>query len=429
MQNLSLTKSPSFGVVMPHYLFAAISFFVLTLLLFASSSTLTGHYFHPKLLAITHIAALGWASMIIFGALYQLLPVILGVSIFSELLAKVTFVLFGSGIIALAFSFWNFYTGIHIQVAAISLLGAFILYTLNILLTCVKKKTWAIEVDFIVTSAIWLLVTAIIGGLMAFNFEYAFLPKSHLLFLKIHAHTGMVGWLLLLVMGVASKLVPMFLLAPLLKTKKLTAAYYLVNLGLIGFSIDMYVFDGSRCLPVYAFLIVSGIAFFVSYLYEGYKLSVRKKLDIGLKHSFFAFLFIFAPAALALIISFNPKLNEPVLMHLYLMYGISFFLGFITTLILGQTLKTLPFIVWLNKYQKVPGNGKTTLPKDLYCEIISVWQLRIYTTALVLMLTGVFFSNLIFIRLGAGCLILTSILYNFNVFRILFYSTNNNRKP
>jgi len=416
MEGLNIQRTPSAGVVLPHYIFGALSFLALSLMIVFSTDTFSGHYFHPKLLSITHTAVLGWGSMIIFGALYQLLPVILETPLYSELLARITFWLFAAGIICLAFSFWKFYVGIHIQIASCLIVLAFSLFTFNIIRTAKSAVKWTIEADFITTSSLWLLTTGILGLLMAFNFQYAFLPKSHLLFLKIHAHLGIAGWFILLIMGVTSKLVPMFLLTHHLNVKKLSYAYYLVNLGLIIFTIDLFFNEISKLAPIYALTIVSGILCFLSFIYEAYRKRARKQLDIGLRHTFIAFAIFFLPVFIGVYLSFKSSENSQI----YLVYGSSIFLGFITSLILGQTFKTLPFIVWLHKYRKLVGKQKTPLPKDLYSEKLAQVQLIIYLSAMLFLLSGIFFNISSLIRLGSVLLFLTAILYNMNVFKIMF---------
>lgn len=422
MQGLQTQKSPSPAVVLPYYVCGALFFIVLCFLLLFSTDALIGHYFHPKLLAITHIAALGWGTMIIFGALYQLLPVILETPLYSETLAKVNFLLFTSGVICLAWSFWNFYVGIHIQVAAALLLLSFLLFIFNIVYTAFKAPKWEIEADFIVTSSVWLLLTGLLGTVMAFNFTYPFLNKSHLLFLKIHAHFGIAGWFILLIMGVGSKLIPMFLLSHHLNTKKLNYAYYFVNCGLIGFSADLFFREEKSFLSLYATLIIVGILFFLSFLYEAYKKRLRKQLDIGLQHSFMAFMFLFLPMLTGIIISFNTSLNDKFLLQIYLVYGTSVFFGFISSLIVGQTFKTLPFIVWMHKHNKIVGKQKTALPKDLYSQKIAGFQYITYLFALPTLIIGILFSVPIIIKAGSMLLLATAILYTINVFKIILNS-------
>lgn len=417
----SLGKSPSVSVVLPHFIFGALSFFVVTLLLLFSTDAFSGHYFHPQLLSITHLAVLGWGVMIVFGSLYQLLPVLLETPLYSENLARITFVFLASGIITIAWSFWNFYVGIQLEIASALLLLAFICFSLNIFLTVRKSKINSTSIDFISTSVIWLLLTGILGFLMAINFTNPFLPKSHLLFLKIHAHIGIAGWFILLIIGVASKLIPMFLLAQNLNQKKLSTAYYLINGGLIAFVVDMLLFEGSSLLPIYAFTIVGGISCFISYIYEAYKKRVRKILDIGLKHTFLAMIVIFLPAIIGILLSFTNSIESPFLLRVYLIYGTAIFLGFISALILGQTFKTLPFIVWLHKFGNGAKKGNAPLPKDLYSENLAKGQLIIYLVGFLLFMIGILSGLFIFIQTGSILLLITALLYNINIFKIIFF--------
>ena len=96
--NTSLTKNTSYKVVLPFYIYAALSFLVATIILFFSSSAFLQHYFHPKTLAITHIMALGWGTMMILGASHQLIPVLIEGKLYSNLLAYLSFVFAAIGI-------------------------------------------------------------------------------------------------------------------------------------------------------------------------------------------------------------------------------------------------------------------------------------------------------------------------------------------
>src|SRR5690606_30362882 len=86
-------------------------FLGLTILAFIAADSLHGHYFQSRTLALVHIAALGWGTMVIFGAAYQLIPVIFERPLFSPALALVSFGALAIGSFLLAISFWNFETG------------------------------------------------------------------------------------------------------------------------------------------------------------------------------------------------------------------------------------------------------------------------------------------------------------------------------
>ena len=49
---------------------------------------LAGHYYHPRLAALTHTVTLGWITLSIMGASYQLIPIVLERRVWSERLAR-----------------------------------------------------------------------------------------------------------------------------------------------------------------------------------------------------------------------------------------------------------------------------------------------------------------------------------------------------
>src|ERR1035437_442067 len=128
--NLLATNTTS-KVVLPFYGYAALSFLAATLLLFISSSGFTQHYFHPQTLAITHLMALGWGTMIILGASHQLVPVLIEGKLFSNVLAHVSFSLAAIGIPLLVYSFYVFNIGELAQCGAILINAAIVSYLIN----------------------------------------------------------------------------------------------------------------------------------------------------------------------------------------------------------------------------------------------------------------------------------------------------------
>ncbi|RNI24135.1 hypothetical protein [Rufibacter latericius] len=423
MSTATASNSPSKWVVLPHYAFAALSFLTLTLLLLFSTDAFGGHYFHPKLLTLTHVAVLGWATMTIFGALYQLLPVVLEGKLYSEKLALWTFGLLGTGTILLAYSFWFFQVGLPMHLAACCLLISFLLFNINILQTARKAPKWTVEADFILTSAAWLLLTGFIGLLMAVNFSTPFLPQDHVHYLKLHAHIGMAGWFLLLIIGVGSKLIPMFLLAHVEGTKHLNWSYNLINAGLVLFIFD-HLFVHTRFLPLYAALVVGGVGAFLLFLREAKKSRQRTDIDLGMQQTFVALALLVVPLVLVLVVSSQIELPAAVMSSLYLVYGLSIFLGFVTALILGQTFKTLPFIVWMHAYEDLVGRFQTPLPKDLYSHTLLRWQNISYLLGFVGLVAGVLLREPTVILVGAIVLTIAAVLYTVNVFHLLLHKVS-----
>ena len=408
-------------VVLPYYAFGAVSFLVLTIFMFFSGEAFTGHYFNPELLAITHIATLGWASMIIFGSLNQLLPVLLEKALYSPAVAKTAFYCFASGIILLVYSFRTFSTGIPLQIAAVLLLTGAALIVMNIVLTAKGTGKPAVHAVCIITAAGWFWLTALLGTLMAFNFSYSFLSQEHLYYLKLHAHIGMAGWFILLIIGVSSKLIPMFLLSPSMPDKKLYWAYGLINGALLGFSMDALFFDGMNRSGIYFTAGTAGVVIYASVVITTFRKRVRKVLDFGMKQTFIAVLFILIPVVFGWIATSGLFPATPFLLRITMVYGAGFFMGFISLIILGQSFKTLPYIIWLDKYQHLSGKKGTPLPKDLFSEKLLLYQMALFIIGFFILLSGILTANIYLLKTASVILIITAILYNFNVFKMFFH--------
>lgn len=420
MLNLNKQKTLASNIAVTHYLTAAIMFLVIVVLIGISSNSFIGHYFHPRILAITHLTTLGWITLIIFGTLYQLIPIITNIDLYSIKLSFVTFFCVIVGTILLAISFWFFSVGFLIQLAAIITFIGVTLFAINMVASLQQSDLNNVTLNFIISAVLWLWLTAFIGTLLSFNLSYAFLPKEHLYYLKIHAHIGMLGWFLFLIIGVSSKLIPMFLLSNHLDTKKLNLAYYFLHIGLIGFVIDSLFFDGMNRIIIYLIILLIGVTFYALYLRNVFRQRVRRKLDIGLKHSLIAFTFISIPLLLSTLLNFNIVQDIKLRAQVSMAFGFSVFLGFISLLVMGLTFKILPFIIWLKKYQINSAKTKTPLPKNLYSLKLANIQLTLIVIGYLGTISGILSSVVLIIQLGSCLLIIAAIIYNINVFKIVF---------
>jgi len=210
--NTGLTKNTSFKVVLPFYLYAGIAFFIATILLIFSTPAFLQHYFHPHTLAITHVMALGWGTMMILGASHQLVPVLIESKLFSDALAYLSFFCAAVGIPFLVVGFYEFDFGWPAQFGAILINSAILFYLINIGVSMAKSKKENVHAVFIFTATLWLIITTIVGLFLVYNFTYNILSRDSLSYLPLHAHLGIIGWFLLLVIGVGSRLIPMFLI-------------------------------------------------------------------------------------------------------------------------------------------------------------------------------------------------------------------------
>ena len=427
MIGASIQKSPPKNVVLPHFIAGSISFIVLSVLTLLSSDILTVHFYNPKILAITHIITLGWITMFIMGSLYQLIPVIFESGLYSNRLAVFNFWFLVGGLTGFIISFWISGFMVLMPVFSTSVFLSVILFCINIALSYKKAEKKNISGKFIITAVFWLFITVLIGLLLAFNYRLGWIDNSNFRFLKIHAAFGLVGWFLQLVMGVAITLIPMFLVSHKLRFGLLRFAYYFLNSGLL--SIYIYWQFDLHYLFIYTgtFSVITAIVFFLAFIFDSYKKKLRR-LDTGMKHSMLSFLYLILPVFLSLIIVFSKNPGSVITNKAILLYGLSAFFAFFTNLILGQAFKTIPFIVWLHTYQNLVGKVKTPLPRELYSEKLTSIQFYIFHLMLICLISGIILSNINFVRAGGFLMVITSVIFSINIFKVIFHKTRTELK-
>jgi hypothetical protein len=418
-----LQKTTGHRVVVPFYIYAALSFLVATGLLLGSTQVAGEHYFHPPTLAITHLMALGWGTMIILGASHQLVPVLIEGKLYSEKLAGVSFVLAAVGIPFLVTGFYFFHAGWPMQTGGVLIDAAVVCYLVNVGMSIYESKGKDVYAFFIFFAALWLLSTTFFGLLLVYNFSYSILPKDSVAYLSVHAHMGLAGWFLLLVVGVGARLIPMFLISKYTNTKGLWLIFALINAGLLGFIAlrSLQTAGGYYYLPFV--LVAVALALFGQYCYRAYKVRIRKQVDDQMKVSLLSVALLALPLVCLLVViglvSREPQEN------MVLLYGFCIFFGWITAIILGMTFKTLPFIIWNKVYHLRASEGKSPAPKDLFSERLFRWMGISYFAGFGIFISGLIFLNVLLLKAGAAALLTAAFFYVWNVAIVVFHQPRN----
>jgi hypothetical protein len=413
-----LQQTTSYKVVLPFYVFAAVSFLISCSLLLLNTNIIQQHYFNPKTLAITHLMALGWGTMIILGASHQLLPVLIEGKLDSYFLALLSFIFAAAGIPLLVTGFYLFDTGLILQTGAILVNASVICYFLNVIGSIIESKKYNIHAFFIAAASLWLFTTTFFGLLLVFNFSRSWLPDNSIEYLSIHAHMGLAGWFLLLIIGVASRLIPMFLISKYSSPVTLWWIFALINVALFAFII----LKTSGAYPNLYYspflLVLIALVLFGNYNYRAYKTRIRKHVDEQMKISLLSVAMLLLPLLCLLAVIYF--IREDSRSNIILLYGFCIFFGWITALIMGMTFKTLPFIIW-NKVYHTRTMGKTPAPKELFSEDIFKVMGLLYLTGFVLFVAGILILNDLFLKAGAAILLASAIFYIINVVKTVFH--------
>ncbi|MDP2301026.1 MAG: hypothetical protein Q8N03_01215 [Ignavibacteria bacterium] len=407
--------APPFRIVAKYFVAAIISFVVLNLLLLLNYSSISGHHFQPKILSINHIATLGWITMIIFGAMFQLVPVVLETKLFSEKLAEIQFWIYLPGVIGFVYCFWVFDTGFNMTFFATLLNLAMFIFSFNIILTMKSVKSWNVTGWFLAAAIFYLIVTAIAGLLLAINLWTPYIKLSHLQYLNLHAHIAFIGWISMVIMGVSFKLIPMFTLSHGYSLTHAKLAFWMINIGLFGIAATMLFEKTTNLYYTFILLVVLGIIFFLLQIHIIFKNRIRKKFDIGIKFSSAAYFMLGLTTVLGTFIAF---VDYESIINLTLVYGYMIIFGYISMLIVGQMYKIVPFLVWYHKYSSKVGLEPVSMLKDMFIEKFAEIEFYLMLTAVFCSLYSLAFRSEIGLLISFSLMLISSIIFLFNMIAI-----------
>ncbi len=174
---------------------------------------LSGHYYHPRVLALTHTVTLGWITMSILGASYQLIPIVLERPLWSERLARWQLGVLLIGVSGMIAHFWIGTWPALAGAAALVGLGAG-MHVVNVALSLRDFGRWTFTARLVVLGHVGLSLTIFFGFALALNHLWPFLPGEFFPTLHAHVHLALAWWIAPMLMGVSARVYPMFLLAP-----------------------------------------------------------------------------------------------------------------------------------------------------------------------------------------------------------------------
>lgn len=314
---------------------------------------LAGHYYHPRLLALTHTVSLGWVTLTIMGATYQLVPVVLERPLWSERLARWQLVSLAAGIVGMVAHFWiGQWPGLVWAAAAVGL--GVLAHLVNLGLSLRGLARWTFSARCVLLALGGLGLTAAFGLTLGLNRMWRLLPGDLLGTLHAHFHLALLGWITPMVIGVAARVYPMFLLAP--EPGGWPGQLQLWGLGLgVPLTVASLLAGWTLVVPGAA-LVAAALAAHAAWVIGMARRRRRPTLDWGLRFVFTGTAFL-APATviglgLALGLLSGPR---PALAYAALALG-----GWVSLTIVGMMLKIVPFLVWFRVYG--PRVGREPVP-------------------------------------------------------------------
>lgn len=356
--------------------------------LFLHPERLTAYHYHHHTVALSHLLLLGFGLSVVFGAMYQLVPVALETRLFSERLARWHFPIHAVCVLGMVAMFWrwdmkqvgHFGSGLAVGIA---------FFTYNLVRTLQQVRGWT-PVSFGIASTLFWLVAVVSAGLAlsAAKSTYELTDRTDLApwlgitlaglravaqwlgqfdalaTLHAHAHLGGLGVFVLLIVTVAYKLIPMFLISEVTRPRRAWASLICLNLATAGILLAGP--TSSRALPVAALVGILGLGCYLTELTAMVRHRRRRPIDSPLLTFLISQGLLVPTALLGLVLTWPGLALTEFVGRLQNLYGFLAVFGVIGLAILGMAHKILPFLVWFAAYREAIGRGPTPALSSMY---------------------------------------------------------------
>ncbi len=320
-------------------------------------------FYAPHLLAFVHLNTLGVIAAVLMGASYQLVPVVLQTPLASVRLGRLSFWLYLPGIML-------FLPGVSatwrpgLALGAALVFSAFVVYLVMIARTLTQAPHSDV-VSWHITLALIGLGGGIVAGLLlALNKGSGFLGSMTLRLLAAHATLMLAGWVMVMLNGVAYRLVGMFTLSEGQLWHRVAWAELVLSAGGAWVLALGLLADGPRfILGAGAFAIVGGQALFGIQLVHLYRVRMRRSFDI---HIPFALTAVTAGLAASIALAAGLLSNRTMNSGIWVAVGWLAISGVAITAIQGFFYKIATFLVWLHRYAPLAGRHRVPRLEELY---------------------------------------------------------------
>ncbi len=400
---LNFTFAPPSKLVTSFFIVGAF-FYLIASIAFFNIDFLNMHYLDPKIVGFIHIFLLGFMMSVIFGAMYQLISVVLEIPLYSNQIAYMHLGLFVVSLIPFLGSFLNGNSFEFLGYGSILLYLSFMLYLTNIFFSVKKVEKKDIKAYFVITSHIILFIGVTYGLLTSLGLVHNSLGFNSINLAHKHIILVLFGFTGGLIAIMATVLLPMFMLSHNFNKK---ISNYLL-FGIIATTIST-VFGWFSLAQM---LMIATILAFSFQLYDIFTKRMRKYLDV------YALDMITSGIFLILLALLIPFLHDEKVLKLFMVFLI---LGFISSFIVGHIYKIVPFLVWNKKFAPLVGEQQVPMLSDMVHKKGSLIEFYTKLATIVFLTIGILFHSDILIILGKILFIINSLLVAGNVIYIFKY--------
>ncbi len=410
MLSVSQDFAPPFKLISPFFVLGSIFYLIAVVYIFFFTSDDIS-LLDTKVLSLTHLFLLGFVMMTIFGAMAQLVPVVLEVGHFGVELFYAIWPLLGTGTSLMAAGFSNYpqllpYGGVVVLISMM-------IFVMEIFLTIKKVEKFNLVISSIFISNIFLFFGIIFGLVMALTYAGTIDTDINAL-LRGHVFLVIGGYITITLMGLSVVLLPMFGLSHGFSKKPLEVAMILMSIAVLSVALSSLV---KLCILKYAgyiLAIVSLIIYF--YMVQTiYKTRARKEIDIYVKSLMFSYFSMISSILFAIAYLFFDY--EPFMLS----SGWFMFFGFFGFAITGHIYKIIPFLVWFERFSPLVGKEKVPMLVDMLPKKGSSAQFAFSSIGVVVIAVAISLQDVTLIKAGASFLLIGALAFVRNVFFMINY--------
>jgi hypothetical protein len=394
---LSLEQAPGIATPLRFFLTAPLFAIIASLVLLFTGPEIFQDRWLPQTLAFTHLITLGFVTMVMLGALLQLLPVLAGANIpAASKLSAIIHVLYSFGITLLALGLGTSSPQL-IQFSMFTLLPGLVIYLLAVsyALFHAQSKHASVKTMRIAVASLW--VTISLGFMLALGHGWESIPLLRQ-FTSLHIAWATVGWICMMMVSVAFQVIPMFQVTN--EYPKIISRYLspIIFLSLLSWSLINYFFIDLQGIAQWLyFAVIYTICLLLAiFIIVTIRLQLQRKkrlADITLYFWFTGLISLF----ISLLLFFYAEVTHQ---DFSILVAVIFFGGFIISVINGMLYKIVPFLVWLHLHKQLSLSGKGLASIPTMNEVISSKkthrQYYLHIFAVILTILSIFLPEVFF---------------------------------
>ena len=357
-------------------------------------------------IALVHLIALGWIATVMFGAMYQMVPVLGGGPVPWQKGCRWVHIFLIVGVVSLTLE-----VGISLHpwlllVASFALGGAVVLFVIPVGIALIRAPVvhptiWAMRI-----AIVSLLAVLVMGLIFLGEYSHGFFDIDRHSMIGAHLVWGLFGWIGTLIVGVSFHVLPMFYMMPPFPQQQ---AYRI----LVGLALTWILLPGFLLFfapPPFWVIWLSALPALVAlFLYGKVIMGLirnrkRKKWDVPLRLWQTGYL----NGAISLaVLAIWPIIEAEGLRYLF---AVLFLFGFVSSIMIGMLYRIIPFLTWFHRYSQQAGMPGVPMMDDLTPQKPGQWQLWNQWLSIILLAGATVTGWDVLVRLGGISLCISGLL-------------------